>query len=187
MVAGHGDVGDAARLGLGAWLGRLLVADAAQQRSEGYWRQRQTEEEGTFAGILTDLAERTTPIVVHLANGRLHRGAVTGLGSDFAVIGTGERDVVVRLSAITSVRTLVHERVTAGDRPAVGTLTIAEALGALAEERQRVLLIGADAGHPVRGELRAVGRDVARVREDGGGTAYVALASVVEISAAESG
>ncbi len=178
---------DVTLLGLGAWLGQLLVEDAAHQRAEGRWLQRQAEEEGTFAGILTDLAERTTSVVVHLGNGRLHRGAITALGADFAVIRTGARDVVVRLDAITSVHTLVHERVAVGDRPAVGALTMGEALAALAEERPRLLLIGADATHPVRGELRAVGRDVARVREDGGGTAYVALASVVEISAAESG
>jgi len=173
--------------GLGEWVGRLLVDDAAHQRADGYWLRRQAEEEGTFAGVLADLAERTTPVVVHVSNGRRHRGIVTALGADFAVLNAGERDVMVRLDAITTIRTLPRERVTAGDRPAAGALTFAEALAALAEQRPRLLLVGADAADPVSGELRVVGRDVAQVRVDGGGAAYVALASVLEVSAAESG
>jgi len=165
----------------------MLVADAAQQRSDGYWLRRQAEEEGTFAGVLADLAERTTPVVVQISNGRRHRGFVTALCADFAVVRAGRRDVLVRLDAIGAIRTLPRERVTIGDRPAAGAVSLAEALAAMAAERPRLLLVGQDAADPVSGELRAVGRDLLHVRLDGGGSAYVALASVIEVSAAESG
>jgi len=172
---------------LSEWVGRLLVADAAHERSEGYWLRRQAAEEGTFAGVLADLAERRIPVVVHLGNGRRHRGVIRALGADFVLLGAGERDVLVRVDAIGAIRTLPHAPVTLGDRPVAGTLTLAEALAAMADDRPRLLLVGADATEAVSGELRAVGRDVLHLRVDGGGSTYVALASVIEVSAAESG
>jgi hypothetical protein len=61
-------------------------------------------------------------------------------------------------------------------------------LSALGEERTRVLIVGFDPRQAISGELRAVGRDVLTVRLGGdGGTAYVALGSVAEISLVESG
>ena len=175
--------------GLAAWLAEVVVDDAARARVRARWLAQQAAEEGTFAGVLTDLAERARPVVVQLANGRAHRGAVAMIGADVVGLRTAEgRDVLLRQSAITAVRTLPGEPVTVGDRHIVSDLSLAEALAALAEHRVRVLLVGADPSHAVTGELRAVGRDVVTVRLDGaGGTAYVAVASLAETSLLESG
>jgi hypothetical protein len=128
-------------------------------------------------------------VLVHLHNGRLHRGATTIVGADFVVIRTAAgRDVAVSLAAIASVRTLPGEPATTGHRFLPASTTLAEMLGALGEERARVLVIGHDAGQAVGGELRSVGRDVLTIRLDGGGgAAYVPLDSVAEISLVESG
>lgn len=182
---GHG----AQRPGLAAWLAEVVVDEAAAQRARVRWLEQQAAEEGTFAGVLTDLAERGRPVVLHLGNGRTHRGAITLIGADVVGLRTApDREVLVRQTAITTARTLPGEPLTIGDRHLVSDVSLHEAISVLADHRARVLLVGPDASHVVNGELRAVGRDVVTVRLDGaGGTAYVAVASLDEISLFESG
>jgi hypothetical protein len=183
------DTGATAEEALAAWAADLATDDAIRDRSRTQWLRRQAEEEGTLAGILADLGERGRPILVHLHNGRLHRGAVTAVGADYGIVRVGAgREVIVVLAAVASVRTLPGEPPLTGDRPVRSCRTLVEVLAELAAERARVLMLGLDAAHGVAGELRAVGRDIATLRLDGGGgTAYVALASVAEISAPVSG
>ena len=175
--------------GLATWLAEIVVDDAGRARTRTRGLEQQAAEEGTFAGVLADLAERARPVVVQLANGRSHRGAITMIGHDLVGLrSSGGREVLVRQATISSVRTLPGEPVTIGDRHLVTDVTLADALRALADHRARVLLVGADPAHAVAGEVRAVGRDVVTVRLDGaGGTAYVAVASLAEISLFESG
>jgi hypothetical protein len=173
---------------LTAWVARLAADDAARQRARGAWLHRQAAEEGTFAGVLADLAERGRPVVVALHNGRRHRGVVAALGRDFVIVVTGDqREVLVRSDAIASVHTLPGEPETIGDRVVVSQATLGDALGVLGEERPRLLLLGLDGHAGVRGELRAVGADVVTVRQDGGATAYLSLSAVAEVSLTESG
>jgi hypothetical protein len=176
-------------VGLAALVAELSADEAARARARTHWLDRQAASEGRFAGVLTDLAERGRPVAVHLHNGRLHRGAVTAVGADFVVLRTpAGHDVAVALSAVGSVRTVPGEAATTGDRFLPASTTFAEMLGALGDERADVLVVGLDARQPVTGRLRSVGRDVLTIRcGDGGGTAYVALASVAEISVLESG
>jgi hypothetical protein len=174
---------------LATLVAQLSTDEAVLARTRAHWLNRQAAAEGTFAGILRDLAERGRPVLVHLHNGRLHRGAATVVGADFVVIRTaGDRDVAVTFTAIASVRTLPGEPATTGDRFLPATTTLAEMLSALGEERARILVMGLDARQAIAGELRAVGRDVLTIRLGGeGGTAYVALDSLAEISLVESG
>jgi hypothetical protein len=174
---------------LAAFVAQLSTDEAVQARSRAHWLSRQAAAEGTFAGMLSDLAERGRPVLVHLHNGRLHRGSATVVGADFVVIRTaGGRDVAITLTAIASVRTLPGEPPTTGDRFVPATTTLAEMLSALGDERARVLVMGFDVRQAIAGELRAVGRDVLTIRlGGGGGTAYVALDSLAEISLVESG
>jgi hypothetical protein len=174
---------------LAGWVAGLAVDEAARSRARAYWLQRQAGEEGTFAGVLADLAERGRGVVVHLRNGRRHHGRAVLIGADFVAVRTEQhRDVLLALGAVASVRTRAGDPPTLGDRPVVADLQLVEALAVLAEDRTRVIVRGDDAADAVHGELRGVGRDVATVRLDGaGGTAYVALASVVEVSVPESG
>jgi hypothetical protein len=174
---------------LAALVAELSSDQAALARSRGHWLSRQAAAEGTFGGILRDLAERGRPVLLSLHNGRLHRGVTTVVGADFVVVRVGPgRDVAIALAALSSVRTLPGEPATTGDRFVPAATSLAEMLSALGEERTRVLIVGSDARQAVSGELRAVGRDVLTVRLGGdGGTAYVALGSVAEISLVESG
>src|SRR5690348_12016872 len=175
---------------LTAWVARLAADDAARARARVQWLSRQAEEEGTFLGVLADLAERGRPVLLQLRNGRTHRGLVAGLGADFTLVHTaGRREALLRQDAIASARTLPGETVTIGHRAlteaGLREVTFAEALGLLAGERAGVLMIGENPTETLSGELRRAGRDVVAVRLDGeGGTAYVALASVVELSLA---
>ena len=174
---------------LAAWVASLVADDAAAGRARTAWLRRQAAEEGTFAGALVDLAERAATVVVHLHNGRRHRGTLVLVGRDFVAVRTaGGRDVLVAERGLASVRTLPGDAVTIGDRPVLTDLTLAETLAALADERARVLLVGHDADDALAGELRAVGADLVTIRLDGGGgTAYVSSSSVLELSVTVSG
>lgn len=187
MTDGRRGPGDDA--GLVTGLATLAADEAVRDRVRARSLGRQAAEEGTFAGVLQDLAERGRPVLVHLQSGRRHRGEIVAVGRDFVILrlGTG-RETAIAVTAVTGVRTLAEERTTSGDRVASSLVTLAEVLAALVDERARVLVVGLDADQAVTGELRAVGRDVLTVRLDsGGGTAYVALDSVTEISLVESG
>jgi hypothetical protein len=174
---------------LTAWVSALAADEAAARRARIQWLQRQAEEEGTFAGVLADLGDRRRPVLVSLRGGRRHRGTVAMLGTDLCALrlATG-REVLVRLTAITSVQTLAEDPVTTGDRAVRAETSMADALTHLAGERTRLLLVHDGGAASTVGEARACGRDVVTVRLDGdGGTAYVALASVSEVSLPESG
>jgi hypothetical protein len=86
-----GDGGDrgAAEEALAGWAADLAVDDAIRDRSRTQWLRRQAEEEGSLAGVLADLGERGRPVLVHLHNGRLHRGLVTEVGADYGVLQVG--------------------------------------------------------------------------------------------------
>ncbi len=185
----HDDALLASGLSLSAWVATLVADEAARSRARTSWLRRQAAEEGSFAGALVDLAERGTSVVLHLHNGHRHRGTIVVVGRDFAALRTpGGRDILVAERGLASVRTLPGHAMSVGDRPVLTDLTLTETLGALADERARVLVIGHDVDDGVAGELRSVGTDLVIIRLDGaGGTAYVSSASVLELSVTVSG
>lgn len=174
---------------LGTWVASLAADEAASRRARVQWLRRQAEEEGTFAGVLADLGDRHRPVVVTLRGDRRHRGTVVLLGTDLCALRLGNgREVLLRLADIVAVQTLPTEPVTAGDRAVRAELSLAEALALLAGERARLLIVHDGGRLATTGEARACGQDVLTVRLDGdGGTSYVALASVSEVSLPESG
>lgn len=174
---------------LGVWAGELAADDAARARSRTHWLARQAAEEGTFAGALADLAERARPVVLVLRNGRTHQGVLTAIGADFCALRTPSgREVLVRTDALAAVRTAPGEAITVGDRTLVHDLRFVDALARLAEHRASMWVGSHGIAEPLRGELRAAGRDLLVLRLEGtGATAYVALESVAEISLTESG
>jgi hypothetical protein len=158
------------------------VDDAALSRSRTRWLVRQAEEEGTLAGVLIDLAERGEPVVVTTTAGRRHRGTVRAMGADFVALALSSgTTVLVALDAVAAVRTRPGVTSVAGDRSVRLERNLAEVLTELAAERTGVV-IGA-AGAEVRGELRAVGRDIATLRVDGPPAiaAYVQLAAASDV------
>lgn len=169
---------------LATFVGDAVADEAAGARSREAFLRRTAAEEGTFAGVLVDLAERGTPVLVAGVAGRRQRGALAAVGTDFVVLRTAEgEEVLLAHRGISSVTPEAGATDMAGHRAVTVRVDLAEALAVLAEERPRVLLVtvGADGG--VAGELRAVGRDVVSVRLEGSDrrTAYVPLANLAEV------
>lgn len=180
---GHGMGGDDLVAQVSRWLSERRVDEAASARLRERWLRQQSEEEGTLAGVMVDLAERGRPVVVHAAGGRRHRGTVRAVAGDFVALRADRNtDVFLSYHGIRSVRPGSGEPAVAGDRSLTLATTLAEALAGLAGERPRLLVVTLD-GNGVAGELRAVGRDVLTMRLDGEDrpTAYVPLGAVAEV------
>jgi hypothetical protein len=170
---------------LAAWQVDQRTEDAARARARERSLRLQAEEEATLAGMLIDAAERGEPVVVMVQGGRTHRGQVVAVGADYvAVRSGGGRLAFVTLAAVGAVR--AGGPTASGARPP-GTTELVDVLGRLVEDRPRVQVV--TAGEVLNGDLVAVGRDVATLRLDNADPplAYVALASVSEVSLPESG
>jgi hypothetical protein len=161
--------------------------DAAAARAREGFLRRTALEEATFAGVLVDLAERGSPVLVVGAGGRRHRGVLRSIGADFVGLRTPDgRDVLLAHRGIASVRPAGRAPEAAGDRATTLPLGLGEALAVLAEDRPRVLVLTVPGDEGLAGLLTSVGRDVVAVLLDGGDrrTAYVALAAVAEVTLA---
>jgi hypothetical protein len=167
------------------WIADARSEDAAAARSRERWLRLQADESATFAGVLVDLGERGTPVVVHGRAGRRHRGTVAAVAADFCALRTsGAHDVLLAFAGIGSVRPDPHQQGPAGDRVVRAEIGLAEMLSVLAAERPRVLTFTITDSTGIAGELRSVGRDVVTLRLDGDprATAYVAISAIAELS-----
>jgi hypothetical protein len=178
---GHGGLAER----LERWAANARVDEAARARSRERWLRRQAEEEGTLAGVLADLLEAGTPVTVHTWVGGRYGGTVRAVGADFAALapaGGREREVVVALESITSVRTRPGAPVVVGDRATVGWLHLVDVVASLAAEREQVRVVTAE-GVAVTGVVRSVGQDVAVVGGVGDppAAAYVPVAAISEL------
>lgn len=171
---------------LAAWAAAARVDEAAGARAREAFLRRAASEGATLAGVLLDLAEQGAPVLLTLAGGRRHRGRLRAVGADFVVLVNDQGgQVLVATRGVAVVRPEAGAEALAGDRPLTVAAGLAEALAVVAEDRPRVLVVAGDADG-VAGELRAVGQDVLVLRLDGGGrpTAYVPVASLVEVTVA---
>lgn len=167
------------------WAADGRVDEAARVRSRERWLHRQAEEEGTFAGVLADLLEAGTPVLVHTRSGGRYAGSVRAVGRDFVALGpdAGQgRDALIALRSVASVRTRPGSPGVIGDRRAAGTMRLAEVVAGLAGEREPVRLVTVD-GEAVVGTVRSVGQDLVAVRGAGEtpATAYLPLDAIGEI------
>jgi hypothetical protein len=176
-------LGDGLAARIDHWAADARVDEAARVRARERWLRHQAEEEGSLAGVLADLAERRVPVAVHVRDGRRHQGEIRALGSDFLALGSVDAEVIIALTAVTSVRTHPGEMATIGDRSIATSLGLADVLAGLAADRATVLLVLAGGDDSVAGALRSVGQDVVGVRVVRGPavTAYVPLAAIVEV------
>jgi hypothetical protein len=194
-----GLLGEGISARLERWAADARVEVAARRRARERWLRQQAEEEATFAGVLIDLGEHGVEVALHTRTGRAHRGRVGVVGADFVGLlpsspGLGGShgapvgdEVLVSLDSVTSVRMQAGARLVTGDRVLTSRLSLAEVITGLAAERERVVLVLAEAGEPVAGVLHSVGQDMVVVRLADGmpgarpPTAYVALAAIVEV------
>jgi hypothetical protein len=167
------------------WVADARTADAAAARARERWLRLQADESATFAGVLVDLAEQATPVLIQGRAGRRHRGAIAAVATDFCALRTSaERDVLLAFTGIASVRPDSRGPGPIGDRVVRAEIGMAEMLSVLAADRPRVLIVTNADTEGLAGELRSVGRDVVTVRLDGDtrASAYVAIASIAEVS-----
>jgi hypothetical protein len=166
------------------WLAEARSADAAATRARERWLRLQADESATFAGVLVDLAERRTPVVVAGVAGRRHRGTIVAVATDFCAVRTPSgRDVLLAFRGIASVRPDSRHAAT-GDRVVRADLGLPEMLSVLAAERPRVLVVTTAGDEGIAGELRSVGRDVVTISLDGDpkASAYVSVTAIAEVS-----
>lgn len=177
-LSAEGLVGELTR-----WLADSRVDAAATSRARERWLRQQAGEEALFAGVLLDLAERGSMVLVHAAGSRRHRGRVRAVADDFCALRSEEgADVLLAYNGIVSVQPHGEALVATGDRPSALDMTLGEALAAMVGDRPRVLVVTHD-GAGMAGELRAVGRDVVTLRPDGDArVSYVPLRAVAEVS-----
>lgn len=181
LVRGEGAASFASRLD--RWVAEARVDDAALQRSRERWLREVADQEATLSGVLTDLAERRAGVTID-AGGRRHHGLIAAIGVDFVALQVASGpDVLLAISAIGVVRTAPAVAAAVGDRMVVTELRLADVLGELAADRERVRLV-TSAGHAEAGVLRSVGHDVVVLRTDGAqpGTAYVPRGAVIEVT-----
>lgn len=170
------------------WVSSLHTDQAAEERSRRWWLTRQAREQGSLAGIATDLARLDATVVVHLRDGQSHRGEIRVAGSDFCTISTQMgHDVLIAYDAIASVKGMPGAEAVFGDEVPTNRGSMRDALADLAETNERVRLRLGYHDRVMSGSLMAVGTDVATVKNDSGDWVYVVLASVVEVSLPESG
>ncbi len=169
------------------WAAEARVADAVAERRRAAWLIRQAESETSMAGVLGALAERDRPVVIHLLDGRQHRGTIVAVGRDVVDLCpmTGGR-VLLSLAAVAAVHT-PGAGPDAGAPPRSARTDLARELGELAAERARVLVVTRTGSDATTGTLVAVGRDLLTLQGPSGGWIYVPLDALAEVSLPESG
>lgn len=156
-------------------------ADAVASRRREMWLRRQSEDEGTFHGLLVDLAERQGSMAFHTRAGRVVRGLAVTLGADFiAISGAPDGTSLVPLSMVMAVSPEPGTTTSVGDRPEKTTATFAGTLADLAAGRPPVTLHTTAAGRAA-GRLWSVGRDFGVVRAPVGDT-YVPFSAMNDIT-----
>ena len=134
-------------------------------------------------GVLTDLAERSTPLALHTLAGIVVRGTLSAVGSDFvAVVGPADETVLVPLGVIAMVQPEPGSTATIGDRRApTSSTSFGGALEELGAERPQVS-VRTVSGDRVTGRLEWAGRDVAAVRTPNTAETYVATAAINDVT-----
>lgn len=172
--------GDALVAALVRHLAEARADAAAASRAREAWLRQAAAEEARTAGVLLDLAESAASVVVAAPAGRSHRGRVRAVAEDFALLDTDAGRVLVRYRSMLAIRAEGPPRHGA-DRATSLDLDLAIALAALAGDRPRVRIVGAD-GSGRSGQLRSVGVDVVTLRLDGdGATVYVPVEAMAEV------
>jgi hypothetical protein len=168
------------------WAADARAREAADARVRERWLRAQAEDEASLAGVLLAFAERRETVVITTVEGRRHRGAVTGVGGDFVAVEVPSgTTTLLRLDTLADVRVVEGTRTATGEGASLG-VRLADVLAQAAGQRPRVSVQAGVAS--VVGDLSAVGSDVLTVRTAGAArVAYVALASVSEVSFLASG
>jgi hypothetical protein len=167
------------------WAALERVGEAAKRRARERWLRDQASSTATWIGMLVDIAEQGSRVVISVG-GRKRTGRVVGVGADFCVVEEDMgRHCVVAVAAITSVAPRVPDAdgsaagtprspalTPTGDRRAPLGMSLAAALGRLAEERSSVTIVVAGRVEAV-GDIVSAAEDFVTVRQSGQGAFQV--------------
>src|SRR4051812_36193123 len=119
------------------YLADQRVQDAVDARTRQRWLRQMASEDGTFSGVLVDLAEQGRVALVATTSGRRPRGRVRGVGTDFCVVETETGLVLLARRSIASVRLQPDRRrpLPVGDRDPVLGADLATTLAGLVGDR----------------------------------------------------
>jgi hypothetical protein len=168
-----------------------LADDAAHEaavraRVEQRERRERATEVATWIGTLRDLAERRVMVSLRARSGRVHRGALVGVGRDHVALRLPAGSVaLISLDATRTVRPEPGEPAppAMGDRDSAQDRTLIETFGRLVEDRRPVVVVVRDLDEPLHGDVIGFGEDVVTLRLSGAdrGTVYLPLAAVDEL------
>lgn len=161
------------------WRANSAIAEAARSRRRtATWSQHGSADAG-LAGVLLDLAERGTEVVISLINGHSHRGVVLAVASTWAMlrINAGAR-VVLRLRAVAAID-CTGQRSSFGERCAPITTGFAPMLERSVEPGEQLTVW---CGHQrLSGELSGVGDDLAILTVNSSTLRYVSIEAIDEV------
>ncbi|NOX29579.1 MAG: hypothetical protein GXP35_05970 [Actinobacteria bacterium] len=166
------------------WLRELQRRGAVDERRRQRWLEQQLHDQSTLLGLLVDLADSATAVVLETTSGHRHGGVVALVGIDVVVLTNGDRTTVVALAAIGAIRSTGPRRLTSGaDGEHSADVTMLELLGDRLDERPEVTISWAG-GQRANGRLVAVGHDVVTVHATGDEvrSVHVAAESIVDVT-----
>jgi hypothetical protein len=152
------------------------VEQAARARSRLRWQHQLAIEEGTWLGVLCDLAESGASVAIDTGLGRRLTGSLTAVGADFVVLATSGGIVVLAIGAISAIQRSDGRSGPLGRAGAPSHTTLHEVLSGLAADRPS-LTWHLDDRTTLRGRLVGVGQGFVHLRTDGSppSTKYVPI------------
>ena len=163
--------------------------EAVRRLGQEAWQRLQAEEAAHFDGLLLDLAERSEPMTLTLADGRPVAGRIEALGRDLIAVRREEGGLsLIDRGSVTSVRLPPGGPDLVGDRPTDGAafrLDLRTALERLLVDRPTVRVWTRPTATELTGVLERGGVDVLVVGGPDGSMVHVPLAAVVEIRLAD--
>jgi len=180
-----GDDDGALTTALYQWAADARIDELSQARSREHSLRQQLAEDATFSGVLVDLAEHAQPVTVSTASTRSHAGHIVAVGVDFIILRDEmASEILIRRAAVTSVRPSSSSHPSLGDRTFTVDRYFTEAISALAEDRQTILIANIGDASPTVGELRSVGQDLITISlaDQKTSLVYVPVSSIAEVS-----
>jgi hypothetical protein len=160
------------------WLAEVRTDQAARSRARLGALRAHAAEDATVIGVLADLGERRSPVLVTTTHGRRHRVEVRAVGPDAVVLAAGRDEwLVTRLACIAAVRLIGGDPVH-GEGSVSTTASFGRILAGAAEPGDRLRL--ALGGEVLAGEVLSISAEVAVLRLESNDLTYVNLATVEE-------
>jgi hypothetical protein len=152
---------------LSRFVAESAVEQAARARARLHWQQQLALDETTWLGLLRDLAEAATPVVLATTFGRRVAGTLTALGADFVCVAPrAGPTAIVTMGAIAGVERVDIRLAPSGRTAAPSETTFRELLAELATDRPTITWHLGD-GDACSGRLMGVGQGFVQLRVDG--------------------